>query len=430
MKLWKDIDVSRDKILGSLTTSQEFTSNLSLRNRKAIIWQYVFRASTVIGIIFLTLLLIKITNDSFGYIAIEFEKNPETLSVNGVPLDKLPQEEYIRILEENLTKGRLRTLNKEKPLNERSPSELYDLVIEEVVEPKISKTWNLYYSLFHKNEIENYVKDNLPDSELEFRSWFNKLFITSPQSSDALYAGIRTAILGSLWIISIAMLVAFPMGIGAAIYLEEYAKGKESLINRIIQVNINNLAGVPSIIYGILGLAVFVRALEPLTSGSMFGAIDPTTANGRTIFAAGLTMALLILPVIIINAQEAIKAVPNSLREASYGLGGTKWQTVWHHVLPNAIPGILTGTILAMSRVIGETAPLIVIGASTYIIYDPTGIFSKFTTLPIQIYQWTSRPQAEFRNIAAAAIITLLIILLSVNALAIFLRNRYSGRLS
>jgi len=220
------------------------------------------------------------------------------------------------------------------------------------------------------------------------------------------------------------------MGIGAAIYLEEYAKGKESLINRIIQVNINNLAGVPSIIYGILGLAVFVRALEPLTSGSMFGAIDPTTANGRTIFAAGLTMALLILPVIIINAQEAIKAVPNSLREASYGLGGTKWQTVWHHVLPNAIPGILTGTILAMSRVIGETAPLIVIGASTYIIYDPTGIFSKFTTLPIQIYQWTSRPQAEFRNIAAAAIITLLIILLSVNALAIFLRNRYSGRLS
>ena len=425
----KKLDAGRDKN-EFLNTRQEFIPDLSKRNRKAKIWKNIFRVSTVIGIIFLTLLLVKISNDSFGYVALEYEINPEALSINGIPLEELPQEEYVRILEENLTKGRLRTLNKEQPLNERNSADLYNLVVEEVVELKVARTWNLYSSLFHEQEIENYVNENLPDAKLEFRRWLNKSFITSPQSSDALYAGIRTAILGSLWIISIAMLVAFPMGIGAAIYLEEYAKGKESLINRTIQVNINNLAGVPSIIYGILGLAVFVRSLEPLTSGSIFGVVDPTTANGRTIFAAGLTMALLILPVIIINAQEAIKAVPNSLREASYGLGGTKWQTVWHHVLPNAIPGILTGTILSLSRVIGETAPLIVIGASTYIVYDPTSIFSKFTTLPIQIYQWTARPQAEFRNIAAAAIITLLIILLSINALAIYLRNRYSGRLS
>jgi len=425
----KKLDAGRDKN-EFLNTRQEFIPDLSKRNRKAKIWKNIFRVSTVIGIIFLTLLLVKISNDSFGYVALEYEINPEALSINGIPLEELPREEYVRILEENLTKGRLRTLNKEQPLNERNSADLYNLVVEEVVELKVARTWNLYSSLFHEQEIENYVNENLPDAKLEFRRWLNKSFITSPQSSDALYAGIRTAILGSLWIISIAMLVAFPMGIGAAIYLEEYAKGKESLINRTIQVNINNLAGVPSIIYGILGLAVFVRSLEPLTSGSIFGVVDPTTANGRTIFAAGLTMALLILPVIIINAQEAIKAVPNSLREASYGLGGTKWQTVWHHVLPNAIPGILTGTILSLSRVIGETAPLIVIGASTYIVYDPTSIFSKFTTLPIQIYQWTARPQAEFRNIAAAAIITLLIILLSINALAIYLRNRYSGRLS
>jgi len=166
--------------------------------------------------------------------------------------------------------------------------------------------------------------------------------------------------------------------------------------------------------------------LEPITSGAAFGVLeDPTTANGRTILSAGLTLGLLILPLIIINAQEAIKAVPNSLRQASFGLGGTKWQTVWSHVLPNAMPGILTGTILAISRAIGETAPLVVVGASTFITFDPDGPFSKFTTLPIQIYQWTTRPQAEFRNIAAAAILVLLILLLTLNASAVLMRNRF-----
>ena len=174
-----------------------------------------------------------------------------------------------------------------------------------------------------------------------------------------------------------------------------------------------------------LGLAIFVRAIEPVTSGAIFGVTD---SNGRTILSAGLTMALLVLPILIINAQEAIRAVPNSLREASYGLGATHWQTIWYHVLPYALPGILTGTILAISRAIGETAPLIVVGASTFITKDPTSVFSKFTALPIQIYNWTSRPQTEFHHIAAAAIIVLLITLLSMNAAAIFLRNRFSRR--
>jgi phosphate transport system permease protein len=177
-----------------------------------------------------------------------------------------------------------------------------------------------------------------------------------------------------------------------------------------------------------LGLAIFVRLMEPLTSGAMLGVTDPSVANGRTILSAGLTLALLILPLLIINSQEAIRAVPRSLRQASYGLGATKWQTIWHHVLPSALPGILTGNILAISRAIGETAPLVVIGASTYIVMDPNGPFSKFTTLPIQIYQWTSRPQAEFRNIAAAAIIVLLVMLLTLNAAAVLLRNRYTRR--
>jgi phosphate transport system permease protein len=209
------------------------------------------------------------------------------------------------------------------------------------------------------------------------------------------------------------------------VYLEEYST--RSRISRLIQTNIDNLAGVPSIIYGMLGLAIFVRALEPLTSGAAFGLTD---TNGRTILSAGLTMALLILPVIIINAQEAVRAVPPSLREAAYGLGATRWQTVWGHVLPSALPGILTGTILAMSRAIGETAPLIVVGASTFIVADPNGPFSKFTALPIQIYNWTSRPQDLFRDIAAAAIVVLLGTLLSVNAAAILLRDRLRRRVT
>jgi phosphate transport system permease protein len=179
-----------------------------------------------------------------------------------------------------------------------------------------------------------------------------------------------------------------------------------------------------------LGLAIFVRALEPITSGVAFGVIeDPTTANGRTILSAGLTLGLLVLPLIIINSQESIRAVPQSLRQASYGLGATKWQTVWYHVLPNAISGVLTGTILSISRAIGETAPLVVVGASTFIREDPSGPFSKFTTLPIQIYQWTARPQDVFRNIAAAAILVLLALLLTLNATAILLRNRYARKL-
>jgi phosphate transport system permease protein len=252
-------------------------------------------------------------------------------------------------------------------------------------------------------------------------------FISSPQSSDPIYAGVRTAILGSLAVIGITIFFAFPVGIGASIYLQEYAVN--SGINRFIRTNINNLAGVPSIIYGMLGLTIFVRVMAMLTSGAILGYPDADPHNGRTILSAGLTMGLLILPVIIINGQEAIKAVPNSLREASFGVGATKWQTIWHHVLPNALPGILTGTILAMSRAIGETAPLVVVGASTYITFNPESVFSKFTTLPIQIYQWTSRPQDEWRSLAAAAILILLILLLSLNAAAIMLRNRATRRL-
>lgn len=403
-----------------------FAANLSRRHRLGSIWLLVFQVSTIVGIVALTALLLNILNGAFGYVVVENEIPPQSLAVDGVPLEQLPKEQLVRILQENVSKGLFKRFEHDLPFEQRTRENVYDLVIERVVEPKVVQQWSLFESLFNRGEIRAEAAEKYPQGVLVFESWLDFRFVTSPQSGDAERAGVRTAILGSLWVILIAFLFAFPIGVGAAIYLEEYAG--DHLVNRMIQTNINNLAGVPSIIYGILGLAIFVRILEQLTSGALFGVTDPTTANGRTILSAGLTLGLLILPLIIINAQEAIKAVPNSLRQASLALGATKWQTVWSHVLPNAVTGILTGTILAISRAIGETAPLVVVGASTFVTVDPNGPFSKFTTLPMQIYQWVSRPQDVFRNIAAAAIIVLLILLLSLNAAAVLLRNRYSRR--
>ncbi|MEZ4517724.1 MAG: phosphate ABC transporter permease PstA [Chloroflexota bacterium] len=313
-------------------------------------------------------------------------------------------------------------------LEPRDHASMEDLVYADIVQPVVLKSWFLIESLLNRSEISAEIAREYPSAEMKFKRWLTWDFVVSPQSSVPELAGVRTAILGSLWLVGIAILFAFPLGVGAAIYLEEYAD-KTNRFNQIIQTNINNLAGVPSIIYGLLGLAVFVRALEPITSGCVFGVVDCTVANGRTVLSGGLTLGLMVLPVIIISSQEAIRAVPSSLREASMGLGATKWQTVWSHVLPNAIGAILTGVILAMSRVIGETAPLVVVGAATFINTDPTTPFAKFTSLPTQIYQWTARPQQTFLNIAGAAIIVLLILLFVLNATAIFLRNRYSKRL-
>jgi phosphate transport system permease protein len=376
-------------------------------------------------------------------------------SVFETRLAELPKEDLVRLLRENVTLGRGRTLERDQRFFEtalvfespelwnevcalpaaerpsgctgpvRDQADVYGLVVREVIQPDVVQVYKLVDSIFKRQEIVAEAATLYPNGILEFRSWLTTDFVRDPQSSTPEYAGVRTAILGSLGVILVTILFSFPVGVSAAIYLEEYAS--DTWLNRTLQTNINNLAGVPSIIYGMLGLAVFVRALEMITSGAIFGLVEAdTTANGRTILSAGLTLGLLILPLIIINAQEAIRAVPGSMRQASLALGATRWQTVWYHVLPSALPGILTGAILAVSRAIGETAPLVVVGASTFITFDPSGAFSKFTTLPIQIYQWTSRPQAEFRNIAAAAIVVLLTMLLTLNATAIVLRNRYT----
>ena len=232
-------------------------------------------------------------------------------------------------------------------------------------------------------------------------------FITSYPSRRAEEAGILAALAGSLFFISLTGLIAIPIGIGAAVYLEEY--GGRGRLSRLIEINIANLAGVPSIIYGLLGLGLFVRIM----------------GMNRSVLAGASTLALLALPVIILATREALRAVPKSLREASYALGATKWQTTWHQVLPASLPGVLTGVILALSRSLGETAPLITIGALTYVPFAPTDIWSPFTVLPIQIFNWVSRPQAAFAENAAAGIVVLLTFLLLMNAVAIALRDRF-----
>ena len=400
---------------------QDFRRALSRRYRTATIWQGLFLSALLVAIISLTALIYNVVDGAFGYAAFEYKNDPAEFT--SKPVAELTQDELITILKDNLSSGAYNKLEDEKPMQERSQAELYTLFLERLVQLDTKETWSMTTSLMNGEEIKAEVAEKYPEAKLEFRSWLTPQFLVTPMSSKAEFAGVRTAVLGSLWLVGIAILFALPIGTGAAVYLQEYAP--KNWLTSIIQTNINNLAGVPSIVYGMLGLAIFVRVMEPLTSGLLFGVTD---SNGRTVLSAGLTMGVLVLPLIIINAQEAIKAVPDSLRQAAYGVGATRWQTVWHHVLPNALPGILTGSILALSRASGETAPLIVVGASTFISLDPSGPFSKFTALPIQIYQWTTRAQSEFHAIAAGAIVVLLVLLLTLNATAVLLRNRFQKR--
>ena len=235
-------------------------------------------------------------------------------------------------------------------------------------------------------------------------------FLTSFASRHPDQAGIKAAMVGSIYVVIVAGAVAFTLGVATALYLEEYAA--RSRFARIARINIANLAGVPSIVYGLLGLQIFVHSLH----------------LGKSVLAGGFTLALLILPIVIVAAGEAVRSVPPSLREGSYALGATRWQVIWHMVIPQAFPGILTGVILAVSRAIGETAPLIAMGALTFVPFTPDSPLSRFTVLPIQIFNWTSRPQAGFQEAAAAGIIVLLVILLVMNAGAVILRNRFQNK--
>jgi len=242
-------------------------------------------------------------------------------------------------------------------------------------------------------------------------AWLSWDFLNNFPSRHAEDVGIKTALLGSLWLTGLTALISLPVGVGAAIYLEEYAS--DNRWKKLVQVNIANLAGVPSIVYGILGLGLFVQWM----------------AMGRSIIAGALTLSLVVLPIIILATQEALRGVPDSIRHGSYALGATRWQTVRLQVLPAAIPGIMTGIILAMSRAIGEAAPIVAVGGAAYVGFVPEGLKDQFTALPIQIYMLASEPKAELHEVAAAAIIVLLIVLVCMNALAVFLRYRFGKRI-
>jgi phosphate transport system permease protein len=436
---------------------EEFQAHLGGRRRKAQLFQVFCLLMLTVAVLALATLLYTIINDSFGLTAVVNTNDPEDVvaSLGHDPeqttIADLTYDELVTLLEANISTGVGRRLEREQrfyedrlvfepedswieicssdapppgcTLGPRSHGDVVELVYERVVAPDIIASNQLVPSLLDPEGfraevaagVENgrYGDITVDQVSFDWRAWLNWDFVTSPASDTPETAGIRTAILGSAWLVLITVLFAVPVGAGAAIYLVEFAR--PSRFNDFIQTNINNLAGVPSIVYGMLGLAIFVRAMEAVT-------------QGRSILSAGLTLGLLTLPVVIISSQEALKAVPDSLRHAGLGLGATRWQTVRAQVLPVAMPGILTGTILAVARAIGETAPLILVGAAGFITSDPTGPFSAFTALPIQIFQWTSLPQEEFRNIAAAASIALLILLLTMNAVAVILRNRFSRR--
>ena len=582
---------------------REVARRLALRHRRGRIGRLFNYMSIGVAGLALLALFLNVVNQAFGTIAVVNTIDPATLT-DGRALDDLSKDELATILAEHAG-GRLRVIIRDtvsqveakrftkasvaeivgdpqvdpaiasELLKDISPQQqaalladyaerpaLRNLVLDKVVEQQVIASFPLVDAIFRFDEIQAEIKGPIlkafteradrKDTEariIRFHRWLDGDFLTTPMSSTPALAGVRTALIGSLGLMALVVLASLPIGVGAAIYLEEYAQ--HSFVNRLIETNIRNLAGVPSIIYGMLGLAIFVRALAPFTSGMAFGynfeaptaasviariapafadqvglddgvfssqsamidaqtvervantflhygtpgltmygnssvaemsnalaaALDievvvvelradeahdierrgeyygfelPASAsisgevyselmtslvrinsfspNGRTLVSAGLTLVLLILPIIIINAQEAIRAVPFAIREASYGLGATRWQTIWRQVLPAALPGIMTGTILSVSRAVGETAPLIVVGAATFLVTDPTSPFAQFTALPIQIYQWTARPQGQFAEIAAAAIIVLLALMLSLNAAAIILRNRYSIR--
>ncbi len=260
----------------------------------------------------------------------------------------------------------------------------------------LSAIFILFILLFH------IIKEGL--------AWLDWQFLTSFPSRRASKAGIYSAIWGSFWLMFTTMLFAIPLGVGGALYLEEY--GQKGRFARFVDVNVANLAGVPSIVYGLLGLSIFVNFL----------------GFGRSLLAGGLTLALLVLPVIIISTRGALKAVPKSISLAAYALGAKKWQVLVFHVIPYSIPGILTGVILSLSRAIGETAPLVVVGAAAYVAFIPESLFDEFTALPIQIYSWTGRPQADFHGLSAGGIIVLLAVMLMMNSVAIFIRYRFQRK--
>lgn len=382
------------------------TANPQLKRRhgKARFFYALCWAATWVGVVMLAILLFDVIGDSFSWVLSRAPRDPRMFAML---LEQQPGfEKQARELDpglfskiENKIKARTKSAERRgETLSAADENEIRQDVIHGAYtdDPE-------YFTQFHMASTFG--------QRMQVSWRITRDILWNFASRHPSKAGYKSALVGSLWLLALTALLAVPIGVSAAVYMEEYAT--KNRLNRLIEVNISNLAGVPSIVYGILGLAVFVRGLNIEGWGL-----------GRSVLAGAMTMSLLSLPVIIIAAREAIKAIPDSIRQGAFALGATKWQVVRHHVLPAALPGMLTGVILAMSRAIGETAPMIMIGALSYVAFVPRGPMDDFTVLPIQIYNWIAMPQQEFHLLAACGILMLLVVLLLMNSIAIIIRDR------
>jgi len=372
---------------------------LRRRHLQGRVFAVVCGVATFVGVVMLAVLLLDVVMDSTGWIWSRVDRDPRMFAL--LQETDAAFAERAAEIDPGLLTGMQRKLDARRGRAARNNETLSDAQLADIRMDYLHGKYSNDETYFERFEMQPTTGQRLAVAG----GIIGDVFANFPSRHPS-KAGIKSAIFGSFWLLLLTALIAIPIGIAAAVYLEEYAA--KNRLNRFIEVNIANLAGVPSIVYGILGLAVFVRGMQ----------------LGRVVLAGALTMTLLILPVIIIAAREAIKAVPDSIRQGAFALGGTRWEVVRHHVLPVAMPGMLTGVILAMSRAIGETAPMIMIGALSYVAFVPQGPLDDFTVLPIQIYNWVAMPNQEFHLLAACGIFILLGVLLLMNSAAIYIRHR------
>lgn len=391
---------------------------LEVRRRTGLFWTSVVTLVAAIAAVMIVWFVLGIVNDAAGYILVSYQRTPPE---NRASLDR---EARIALLQAEASAGVLRRIESEEPLQTRSAAELDRLLEQFVFQPEVVRTWTLFESVTRHDAILA-AAEEVPSGELRFHSWITPSFLVEPLDRRPLVTGIRTALLGSIWIVALSMVIAFPVGVATALFITEYAQ--DGRFARFVRANVETMASVPSIIYGILGLALFVRTMGSVTSGAAIGLGDGSTA-GRTILSAGLTLAVLVLPAIIINARDILEGVPTGYREACFAVGARRSTIVVRRILPSVSGQLVTVLFLAISRVIGETAPLLVVGAAAFITVDPSGIFSRFTSLPTQIFFWSARPQGASGNLAAAAMIVLMVLSIGLNVVFVFIKRTFESR--
>lgn len=386
---------------------------LRVRRNHSLVWTSLIVLFAAIASITIVWFIAGIANDAFGAIVVTYEVEPPS------DFDQRDAAWLTGLIRDNVGVGVVRRFEQEGPLEDLPSSDLRDIAEQFVFRPTIVKAWSLTESIARQDEITAVAAEN--EGIVRFRSWVSPQLIVSPLDRDPLKSGVRTALLGSIWIVGLSLLIAFPIGVATAIYLNEYTS--DSWFSRFLRANIETMAAVPSIIYGILGLALFVRILGPFTSGAILGSGEGESA-GRTILSASLTLAVLVLPTIIISVRDILENIPDSYREACYAVGARRSTVIIQRLLPSIAGQLITVLFTGISRVIGETAPLLVVGAAAFITVDPSSVFSRFTALPAQIFFWSARPQAGFRNLAAGAIIVLMILSIGINIGLVVIKRR------